>query len=256
MSAAQIAAWVTIAGVLIGCGASTALPPPEQGPAAPPTIIERTAPPATSTAAQAATPAPPPCAGDECWKLGTRTKDRAEAATFFRAGCEQDHAASCDFLAQMLDRPDCKSPEFGCLSEEGLVVARKGCRLGRGSSCFYVAQSTRASADPVQLEALYAKGCESDSDVFRTRSCPIAIDMALKRSDLAAVARLSREICYDDDEALTAGCAWYGWLLATGQGITKDEARGRAILTNACANGDKEACARKKQLTRWGRASR
>ena len=113
-------------GALFACGPTD--PPPRAAgvalPAPSPTSAT-TAEPTTAAAASASTGAPAPaanCLKEECWELGVRAEDQQQSKAFYGAGCDQGHARSCDFLAQMLQEPRCQV-SLGCLTAEGMKDA-------------------------------------------------------------------------------------------------------------------------------------
>lgn len=201
--------------------------------------------------------AAPICIAEACWTLGVKEEDPKRSEAYYREGCDQEHPRSCDFLAQMLADPSCGRPF--CLSDQGVAVARRGCRLGAKSSCLYVAETRKDIADEAELEQLYTMGCDDASALIQDYSCRRAADLALARGDLPKAAALAERRCQDDTppkgdqpviQGAKGGCSLLGFLLATGQGVKQDERKGRELLRLMCSLDDEAACGFLKQLER------
>ncbi len=210
-----------------------------------------------SPSASASVAAAPICDGEACWTLGGKEKDPQRSEAYYREGCNQEHPRSCDFLAQMLDDPSCGRPF--CLNDDGVAVARRGCRLGAKSSCLYLAETLKDKADKAEIEQLYTMGCDDASAIIQDYACRGAADLALARGDLPKAAALAEKRCQNDTppkgdqpviEGAKGGCSLYGFLLATGQGVKQDERKGRELLRLMCSLDEEAACEFLKQLER------
>ena len=176
---------------------------------------------------------------------------------FWREACDARRRLACENLMAMYERNCLGDVGLGChnlgvMLEHGDGVPRdaawaagaykRACDLGEAVGCTHfgvlLMQGTGVKRDEAAATEALGRGCELDD----ARGCALVALNHLRAGRYRDAADASQRAC-DGGQALA--CANLATMYGRGEGLHRDEARARKLLTRACELGLKAACDRR-----------
>jgi TPR repeat protein len=172
------------------------------------------------------------------------TQDLPTAMTLLVRACRSGYARACVSLADRYRDGRVVATDYS----RALFLRRRACQLGDNDACEYVSELLRRA----ELGPREAMDCErGDATACVERGQRVLNDTQLEQHETVA-ADLFKRAC---DLHLMEGCERFARCLATGRGVSHDDATALVLYQRACDAGSNNACYELATMIAAGRAT-